>query len=447
MAYVESRLSKPKSVAIIGAGWAGCAAAAELSAHGVSVTLLEASEELGGRARRLALELAGHWHLLDNGQHLLLGAYTETAALLKQLNVQIHSVIERRPFELHYPDGFRLQAAAWPAPWHLAAALTTARGLSWPDRWQMIGLLRAMKRACWTVGGDCSITEWLRERKQTPHVIRRVWRPLALAALNTPLDRASAQIFANVLRDSLGAAADASEMWTPRTDLSALLPDVVERYVVARAGTVERDARVERIERRDRFHLHLRNEPDRVVAVDAVVYAAAPTHLQHIAGSVGALSDTYDALARFEHEPIYTVYLKYAPTVRIARGFTALLDDPAKRRYAQWVFDRGALDHNHHGVLAAVISSSGPHEAESLADVCEAVARQLTDELRLPEPLDARAIADRRATLAAVPHLQRPANQTPWPGFVIAGDWTESDYPSTLETAVRSGRAAARALL
>ncbi|HVE89114.1 MAG TPA: hydroxysqualene dehydroxylase HpnE [Burkholderiaceae bacterium] len=440
-------MSVPKRIAVIGAGWAGCAAAAELAAHGVSVTLLEASEELGGRARRLPLELAGHWHVLDNGQHLLLGAYTETAALLKRLNVSIDSVIERRPFELHYPDGFRMRAAPLPAPWHLAAALATARGLSWSDRASMIGLLRAMKRAKWNIGADRSTTEWLLQRKQTPHVVRRVWRPLALAALNTPLDRASAQIFANVLCDSIGAGADASKMWIPRTDLSALLPDAVERCVIARAGTVRRDARVERIERRDHFYLHLRNEPDRAVEVDAIIYAAAPTHLQHIAGSIDALSATYDALARFEHEPIYTVYLKYAPTVRIPRGLTALLDDPARRRYAQWVFDRGSLDRDHHGVLAAVISSSGPHEAESLADVCQAVAQQLTDDLRLPQPLDARAIADRRATLAAVPNLQRPANQTPWPGFVIAGDWTESGYPSTLETAVRSGRAAARVLL
>ncbi len=444
---MESRLIAPQSVAVIGAGWAGCAAAAELAAQGVSVTLLEASEELGGRARRLPLELAGHWHVLDNGQHLLLGAYTETAALFEQVNVRIDSVIERRPFELHYPDGFRLQAAALPAPWHLATALATARGLSMSDRAAMIGLLRAMKRARWNIDADRSTTEWLLECRQTPQVVRRVWRPLALAALNTPLDRASAQIFANVLRDSLGAAANASEMWIPRTDLSALLPDAVERYVVARAGSVRRDARVERIERKGRFQLQLRNEPDRAIEVDAVIYAAAPTHLQHIVGRSDPLSATYEALVRFEHEPIYTVYLKYAPSVRIARGFTALLDDPAKRRYAQWVFDRGALDRSHHGVLAAVISSSGPHEAESLEDVCQAVAQQLTDDLRLPTPLDARAIADRRATLAAVANLQRPANRTPWPGFVLAGDWTESGYPSTLETAVRSGRAAARVLL
>ncbi len=445
-----ARLSKPGKVAVVGAGWAGCAAAAELAARGVTVTLLEASEELGGRARRLPLELAGDWHVLDNGQHLMLGAYIETAALFERLNVALASTVERRPFELRYPDGFRLQAARLPAPWHLAAALLAARGLRLADRAAMVSLLNRLKRARWDIGRDRGTTQWLHECGQTPQVVRRVWRPLALAALNTPLDRASAQIFANVLRDSLGAASAASEMWVPRADLSALFPEAVERYVVARGGNVRRDARIERVERdarSDGFRLQLRNEPEQMLEVDAVVYAAAPTYLAHIAGHIEPLHAVLETVARFEHEPIYTVYLKYAATVCVPRGFSALLDDPAKRRYAQWVFDRGALDRANQGILAVVISSSGPHEAEPLEDVCSAVARQLTDDLRLPAPLDARAIADRRATLAAVPDLQRPPNRTPWHRFAIAGDWTESGYPSTLETAVRSGRAAARAVL
>jgi hypothetical protein len=152
-------------------------------------------------------------------------------------------------------------------------------------------------------------------------------------------------------------------------------------------------------------------------------------------------------MSRFAYEPLYTVYLKYPRHVRIRGGFRALLDDPPRRRYAQWVFDRGALDAANAGILAVVISSSGPHEAEPLQDVCAAVAVQLSDDLNLPAPLDTRAIAERRATLAAVAGLQRPSNRTAWPGFALAGDWTESEYPSTLETAVRSGRAAARVLV
>ena len=105
------------------------------------------------------------------------------------------------------------------------------------------------------------------------------------------------------------------------------------------------------------------------------------------------------------------------------------------------------VDDTNRGILAAIITGSGPHEAESIEDVCQAVAAQLTDDLGIPAPLDSRAIAERRATFSATANLRRPLTRTQWPGFVLAGDWTESDYPSTLETAVRSGRAAARAVL
>jgi len=447
VAHLGVVLSTPRRVAVVGAGWAGCAAAAELAASGASVILLEASEEIGGRARRLSLQLDGQAHTLDNGQHLLIGAYTETAALLGKLGVELNAVVERRPFELRYPDGWALQALRLPAPLHLAGALLSARGISADGRLAIVSMLRTLKRTHWQIGDDRSIVEWLRQLGQPADVVRRIWRPLALAALNTPLDRASAQIFANVLRDSVGAASGASEMWLPRADLSAMLPDAVERFLVTHGGEVRRDARVERITRIDRYQLQLRNEPSLTVQADAVVYAAPPAYLERITGPNKALTPIYESGARFDYEPIYTVYLKYPAGVHVPRGFTALLDDPPKRRYAQWVFDRGPLDHRNNGVLAAIVSATGAHEGESIDDVCEAVGTQLTQDLGLPTPHDARAVAERRATLAATINLKRPANQTTWSGFALAGDWTESDYPSTLESAVRSGRAAARAVI
>jgi hypothetical protein len=141
------------------------------------------------------------------------------------------------------------------------------------------------------------------------------------------------------------------------------------------------------------------------------------------------------------------VYLKYDAAVSVPGGFAALLDDPARKAYGQWVFDRGAFDPANRGVLAVVVSASGAHDDEPLASLCDAVARQLTRDLGLPAPRAARAIVEKRATLAARPGLLRPHNVTPVARFMLAGDWTHSDYPSTLESAVRSGVAAARHLL
>ena len=120
-------MSQRVSVAVIGGGWAGCAAAATLAAAGASVTLFEAAAELGGRGRRVRLELDGVAHTVDNGQHLMIGAYTAIDELLATVGAGIAGAVEQRPFELAYPDGFHLRASRLPAPWHLATALLTRK--------------------------------------------------------------------------------------------------------------------------------------------------------------------------------------------------------------------------------------------------------------------------------------------------------------------------------
>lgn len=444
MADVDRGVTRPRTAAVIGGGWAGCAAAARLSAAGVRVTLFEAAPELGGRGRRVTLELDGVSHVLDNGQHLMIGAYTAIAALLRTVGVELRTAVDCRPFELAYPDGWRLRAAPLPAPWHLAAGLVAARGLRWRDRWALAHCLNGLRRADWRVDPDRTVAAWLDEQQQNAELVARVWRPLCVAALNTPVEQASAQLYANVLRDSLGAGRAAATLWLPRTDLSALLPEAVERYVDAHDGRVRRGQRVETVRAEGAA---FRLEPG-LGTFDAVVYAAPPGHLARVAADVAPqLAPVLDCVGRLEHEPICTVYLKYAPGVTLPRGFCALRDAPARRAYGQWVFDRGASDGANARVFAVVVSASGAHEEEPLAALCDAVAAQLTRELGLPAPRAARAIVEKRATLAARPGLARPLNATPVPGFVLAGDWTASDYPSTLEAAVRSGEAATAALL
>jgi hydroxysqualene dehydroxylase len=446
VAHLDSAVTRPRRAAVIGGGWAGCAAAAMLAAAGVEVALYEASNDLGGRARRVVLELDGARHALDNGQHLMIGAYTSTARLLRAVDVALSEVVERRPFELTYPDGFALRAVRAPAPLHLLGALILARGLSLADRVALAQLLRTLKAADWRIGADCGAADWLSSRGQSAQLVRRVWRPLAIAALNTPLAEASAQIFANVLRDSLGASVAACELWLPRADLSALLPEAVERHLVACGSTVRRGARVTSVARAGTgFAL---TADGASIDVDAVVYAAPPAQLGAIAAPLGAvLEGAAAAAAVLTYQPICTVYLKYSPHVALSRGFVALLDDPSAHAYGQWAFDRGAFDAANRGIVAVVISADGPHRELTLDALEAAVARQLARELRFPAPLAMRTIVEKRATLKAAPGLVRPVNATAIPGFALAGDWTASDYPSTLESAVRSGEAAASAVL
>jgi squalene-associated FAD-dependent desaturase len=441
----------PRHVAVVGGGWAGCAASAELARLGHRVTLLEAGSELGGRARRLELDLDGQRHVLDNGQHLLIGAYTATAALLKQVGGDLEAAFARRPFEIAYPDGFHVRAARLPAPWHLAIALLRARGLDWADRTALAAFVPRARRLHWAVVPDRSAQDWLAELGQTPRLIERIWRPLTLAALNTPLARASARVLATVLRDSLGASESASEMWLPRSNLSAFLPEAVERYVLAQGGAVLRNQRVDLARRSGGgWSLAIRSSGDHAAReVDGVVYAAPAAQLQRVFGlHVEALRSELRLIERFSYQPITTVYLKYARDAmpRFPATFTALLEDSSRRHHGQWVFNRGALDAANCGVLAVVISTGGTHEEPTLDALCEAAARQMTDCFGLPAPRAARAIIERRATLSCVPDLDRPSTTTALPNLALAGDWTASEYPCTLESAVRSGLTAARAL-
>jgi squalene-associated FAD-dependent desaturase len=434
-------------VAVIGAGWAGCSAAAALARSGHRVTLLEASGELGGRARRLVLELGDRRHVLDNGQHLLIGAYTATAQLLVQLGIALDAAFLRIPFRIESPDGFALRAARLPAPWHLVAALGSARGLSWRDRLALATLLPRLRAIDWTVAPDRVAEPWLHQLGQTPRLIERLWRPLTLAALNTPIAQASAQTLATVLRDSLGAAAAASDMWLPRSDLSATLPEAVERQVTAHGGAILRHARVDLARRTGAgWTLAIRHGGDHgSLQSDALIYAAPASYLQRVFGlHAEALQPQLRMIERFRHEPITTVYLKYAPgQLRLSASIQSLPEDPARRHWGQWVFDRGALDRANADIASVVISTDA-HGEKTLDDLCEAAALQLAAVCGLPAPLAARAIVERRATLACVPDLERPATATALSRLALAGDWTASEYPCTLETAVRSGQLAAQ---
>lgn len=440
------------SVAVVGGGWAGCAAAADLIAAGRRVVLLEAGKELGGRGRRVEFELAGDTHILDNGQHLMLGAFTETAALLAQLEVPLDSVVARRPFEIVHARGMRLRAGRGPAPWHLARALLLARGLSLADRVALAQFLPRARKQDWQVEPDRDALGWLSSMRQTATLIATLWRPLCVAALNTPIERASARIFANVLRASLGASTAASELWLPRTNLSALMPEAVERLILRTGGRVHRGARVDLarcLPDSAGWSLAVRTRGEHnALQVESVVYAAAPLMLPRIFGlHAEALRPAIRLIERFSYEPIATAYLKYDSGVRLPHPMLALVDDAPERRYGQWVFDRGALDARNAGVLAVVVSAGGPHEDESLDRLSEAIGWQLREALGLPAPRAVRTIVERRATLAATPGLERPPLTTSLPNLVLAGDWTDSTFPSTLETAVRSGRSAAQALL
>ena len=176
---------------------------------------------------------------VDNGQHILIGAYRDTLALMRKVGVDEDKALLRLPLTLRYPD-FQLHAPRLPAPLHLAFALLTAQGLTWSEKLAAIRFMQWLKKRHFTLDSDCTVNALLDAHAQ-PEVLRRyLWEPLCISALNTPATNASAQVFANVLRDSLAADRAASDLLIPRVDLSAMLAEPAAHYMSkARGGKIK----------------------------------------------------------------------------------------------------------------------------------------------------------------------------------------------------------------
>ena len=428
----RSRARPARRVAVIGAGWAGLAAAVTLAEGGAQVTVIEASRFLGGRARRVELDGIA----LDNGQHILIGAYTETLRLMRLVGVDPDRALSRLPLELRTADGFRLKAVALPAPLHLLGGLLMAKGLDLRERLLAAQLVARLHRDRYRLASDETVAALLARHGQTGKLRASLWDPLCVSALNTPAERASAQVFANVLRDTFSGGRAASDLLLPRTDLGTLFPEPAANWLATCGGEILLAAPVRGVQRSERAFVL--NGGGSARMYDRVIIACAPRHAAALLVGHERLTLLAAQLEALAFEPIHTVYLRYPERVSLPfpmLGFTGGL--------LQWAFDRGALT-GERGLVAGVLSASGRHEALSHPDLAAAIHAELAAHLPLPSPSWTRVIAERRATFSCTPGLERPAAETPLPGLLLAGDYTEGDYPATLESAVRSGVAAAR---
>jgi len=437
-----------RHVAVIGAGWSGLAAAVALAEAGQAVSLVEAAPQVGGRARGLTLTLGDRDYPLDNGQHLLIGAYTDTLAMMRKVGIDPGSAFLRQPFALRYPDGFELAAASLPAPFHLAVALLRARGLRWSERFAMSVAVGRWKSSGWRAADGLAASSLMTGMPAS--LVERIWEPLCVAALNARLDQCDATMFLTVLRDSLGADASASDLLLPRGDLSGLFPDAALDWLAARGAAIHLRCPATAVHAAaGRWTLDTRQGP---IAADAVVLALPPPRSAALLETLpqpysASLATAISQLHALTVAPISTVFLRYDADVRMPYPVLALREAPAQRHFGQWLFDRGALDPRCAGVLSVVISATGPHQQMSQPSLASCVTAQLADALGLPMPQATRVIEEKRATIVPTPGLRRPPIALAPAGLYLAGDSADSPYPSTIEGSVRSGLAAARSII
>jgi len=430
-------------VAVIGGGYAGMAAAVELTRAGRRVHVLEAGPVLGGRARRVDVAGPdGQPLALDNGQHLLVGAYRELLRLMQLVGIDESTVAARTLLDLDMRDGaeqtFRLACPRLPAPLHSAVALLRAAGLSWGERLAAVRAMNTAKRLGWRLTQDTAVLAWLQAQGQSGQLIRCLWEPLTLAALNTPVATASAQVLLNVLRDSLAADRAASDFLVPRADLSTLFPDAAGRYVTANGGQVGLGQMVKQLDQAEDGWYTDRSD----ARYSAVVLALPPHRLDMLTSTHPAVVQAVAATEGWAYQPIYTVYLGFPAGTRLPKPMLGLVGTTT-----QWLFDR-SIWCGQDGIVAAIISAEGDHQHLGQDALVE---RVIGEALRacpaLPRPIWHKVIAEKRATFACTPGLARPANATQDASLVLAGDYTAGDYPATIEGAVRSGVEAANLLV
>jgi squalene-associated FAD-dependent desaturase len=384
------------------------AAAVTLADRGVPVTVFESAAVPGGRARRISAQ----GHELDNGQHILVGAYTTLFGLMRRVGVPGDALL-RLPLELRYAKNFAFRSLWLPAPLGLLFGLFLAKGIPLSERMGAVRFMSAMRRQRFRLERDVAVTELLQQHRQNGRIGHFLWRPLCVSALNTPAEIASSNIFLAALRDTLNGAPEASDLLLPRVDLSRLFPEPAAEFVAKHGGEVRLRSPVQDI-------ASLKSD------FSDVIVAVGPHQLKTVLP---------EAAPEYTYQPIYTCYLQYPAAIKLPFPMLGLADG-----LVQWVFDRGALM-GEKGRLACVISAQGDHQQLTQDELAERCHRELTQSLELPRAEWSQVIAEKRATITCSVNLRRMSIEMP--GVHLAGDYTDAEYPPTLEAAVRSGVRAA----
>ena len=420
----------PQRVAVVGGGWAGLAAAVQACTNGHEVTLFEMAPRLGGRSRAIPSAEMG----LDNGQHILIGAYVQTLRLMRIVGVDPELALLRTPLRLTDAQGLGLQLNDGAPALAFAAAVLRHPRWTWRDKADLLQHAVGWAARGFKCGETTTVAALTRGLR--PSLRKELVEPLCVAALNTPAEEASAAVFLRVLNDALFSGRGASDLLLPRIGLSDCFPTPAEAWLRHSGARVLAGTRIEQLEKSDQAWL-VNDE-----AFAQVVLATTPGEAARLTQAVAPR--WAHTASQLRYEPIITVYLHCEGT-RLPQPMVTLQSDATAP--AQFVFDRGALG-GPQGLLAFVISGAAPWLAQGIEAAEAAVraqAKAALGHLLRAEPRTVRTLTEKRATFRCTPALPRPSMSI-LPGLWAAGDHVQGPYPATLEGAVRSGVAAANAL-
>ncbi len=452
----NAELKADNQVIIVGAGWSGLACAITLINAGYQITLLESAQNIGGRAR--TIENKNSKLVLDNGQHIMLGAYHITREIFSILQLDEADILERSPLELNMfsPEkcSYHLQTTQLPAPLHLVYALLKLTCLSFCERLKSIVFCLKLYSYKYKLKKDLSVKQLLTQHNQSEDLIKILWGPLCLATMNTPIQYASAQIFLNVLKDSFTKKTEDSNLLFFKKELSQVLCSPTIKYIKDHGSSIYCREKVTQIkvhhiidkEHSYKFSIQTGNNNYQsqhlVLATPAYI---TDKLLKDSTAQIDLIPKQASLL--YSYEPIYTIYIQYPEHIQLPHrmvGFFSL----SQNIISQWAVDRSLNGQD--GLIAIIISGPGKHTQLPSSQLVHIIHKELKYIINsLPDFLEYKIIREKRATFSCHVDIeqQRPKNNTSMTGLYLAGDYTDTGYPSTLEGAVKSGVLAAREII
>jgi squalene-associated FAD-dependent desaturase len=443
-------------VIIIGGGLAGLAAAAGLASQGVACRILESRQQLGGRASSFIDPTNGEE--LDNCQHVSMGCCTNLAHFCETIGAGPHL---RREKALTFigPMGRStvMQAAPLPAPLHLFPSLASLHWLTWGERLRLLLGLSSLLRTPGSKLRGIKLSDWLIEHKQSERICCGFWNLVLVSALSETLDRIDASYARKVLLDGFARNRTGWEVLIPTVSLTKLYDELAAEWLTSRGVRIDRSAAVESLHGDGEQITHVTTRSDEVIPVGEVIVAVPPHRLLPLleAGCVAFFSEKgrsfaeqKTTLAALETAPIASVHLWFD------RPLTNLPHAVLVDRMSQWMFNRSTPGERSDESWYCQVVISASRDLDPLGS--EATVARVADELRAiwPEVKDAkllrgRLVVERRAVFSVTPGIDaiRPAQQSSIPNLQLAGDWTQTGWPATMESAVRSGYLAAENVL
>jgi squalene-associated FAD-dependent desaturase len=437
-------------VIVIGGGLSGLSAAVDLCLRGHKVTVLEQRHRCGGRAYSYVDKKTGD--TVDNGQHLLMGCFRNTRRFFQMIG-SLDKLTIQRNLEVtfhHRQKGFvTFRCPSLPSPFHLIAGILRLNTISVRDRLRLLSLLAKVgaqnKRA--PINDGMTVDEWLTSCNQTEECKESFWNVIATATLNESPKQASASLFVKVLREAFLNGRDGSVLMVPNKGLSDLYVDDAQRYIHEHGGEVINRTRVRRVIFSGERAAAVELSTGRRLRTREIISSIPPLDLLSI------LPKRYDALPRessgtkgVSYSGILTINLWLDRQV-MDRDFVSLLGSPI-----QWVFNKKRifLDERGEGsYLTCVVSGAGEllsWKNESLVALAVDEVARAYPETRSAKVLHSLVIREKRATMSSSPRMEgyRLPAKTQWQNLFLAGDWTGTGLPSTIESAVTSGFNAAR---